>query len=75
MVGVGGVGDVLVRVAGCVACVAWVGMVVCLWGWHAGIGGISGALTWVAILLSFLLLLLKYYPEVQNVECLLLRQK
>ena len=53
MVGVGGVGDVLVRVAGCIACVAWVGMVVCLWGWHAGIGGISGALTWVAFYYHF----------------------
>ena len=44
MVGVGGVGDVL-------ACVAWVGGMVCLRGWRASRGGMSrmnGMLAWMA---------------------------
>ena len=40
MVGVGDVGDVL-------ACVAWVGCVVCLCGWHASVGGMSDMVTWM----------------------------
>ena len=44
VVGVGGVGDVL-------ACVAWVGGMVCLRGWRASRGGMSrmnGMLAWMA---------------------------
>ena len=44
---------------GVLTCVAWVG----------------GVLTWVGMLLFLLLVLLKYYPEEKNTECLLLKQK
>ena len=44
----------------------WVAWVARLRGWRASVGG---------ILLLLLLLLLKYYPEDENVECLLLKQK
>ena len=58
-------GDVLARAA-------WLEWRVCLHGWHewrANVGGI------LLLFLLLLLSLLKYYPEEQNVEFLLLKQK
>ena len=40
----------------------------------AYVAWVGGVLTWVGVLL-LLLVLLKYYPEDKNVECLLLKQK
>ena len=48
-------------VLACVSCVVWVG---CLRGWRASMGG-----------MLLLLLLLKCYPEEQNVDCLHFKQK
>ena len=48
-------------VLACVSCVVWVG---CLRGWCASMGG-----------MLLLLLLLKCYPEEQNVDCLHFKQK
>ena len=58
-------GDVLARAV-------WLEWLVCLHGWHewrANVGGI------LLLFLLLLLSLLKYYPEEQNVEFLLLKQK
>ena len=59
-------GDVLARTA-------WLEWLVCLHGWHEWRANVGGIL--LLFLLLLLLSLLKYYPEEQNVEFLLLKQK
>ena len=63
----GGVGNVLVRAA-------WLEWLVCLHGWREWRANVGGILL-LLFLLLLLLSLLKYYPEEQNVEFLLLKQK
>ena len=63
----GGVGNVLARAA-------WLEWLVCLHGWREWRANVGGILL-LLFLLLLLLSLLKYYPEEQNVEFLLLKQK
>ena len=42
-----------VSVGGGLACVAWVGWVVYLCGWHGSVDGMSGVLTWMACYYHF----------------------
>ena len=44
---------------------AWVTWVACLLGWRASVGSVGGV---GDVLLLFLLLLLKYYPENKNLN-------
>ena len=66
----------MVYVGGRLECIAWTGLgdvvvLMACWRrcpeWRANVGGV--------LLLLLLLLLLKCYPEEQNDECLLLKQK
>ena len=59
---------------GGLACLAWVGWVVFLCGWHAIADGSEWHANMDDVLLLLLLILLKYYPEEQNTECLFLKQ-